>query len=113
VPRPPALDLDAKVSIIMALLSGATTTARAAREAGVTRQSVGNWKRQFLRGGQHALAEPQAGSASARERRLQGEILRLKAALADAHLQLDALHGGPRTHRPARRVHANSESLRA
>lgn len=104
MPRPPALHPDAKLRIVLAVLAGATTTARAAQTAGVTRQSVGNWKRQFLSGGYRALAAP--AQVDVREQGLLEEIARLRAALDEAcsvlQTQRAALHVPPPPPAPVR-----------
>ncbi|MGR6975217.1 transposase [Streptomyces cynarae] len=88
MPRPPAVPPDEKVQLVLAVLSGQTTVSQAAREANVTEQSIGNWRRQFIAAGQRGL---EAGSGkSQREQQLLDEINRLKAALGEAFLQLKA-----------------------
>jgi transposase len=87
VGRPPALSPEKKYAIVVDVLSGRKSTAQSAREAGVSEQSIGNWRRQFLAGGRTALS----GAVSLqdeRERRLAAEIKELKAALGEAYVQL-------------------------
>lgn len=88
MPRPPAMPPDDKVQLVLAVLCGQTTASQAARNAGVTEQSIGNWRRQFIAAGQRGL---EAGSSpSRREQQLLHEINQLKAALGEAFLQLKA-----------------------
>ncbi|MET9535782.1 transposase [Streptomyces sp. NPDC006649] len=79
---------DDKVQLVLAVLGGQTTASQAARDAGVTEQSIGNWRRQFIAAGKRGL---EAGSSpSKRERQLLSEINELKAALGEAFIQLKA-----------------------
>jgi transposase len=43
--RPSALPVEEKVRIVLAVLAGELTVSAAARQAKVSEQSVGNWKR--------------------------------------------------------------------
>jgi transposase len=47
--RPPVFPAEEKVRIVLSILAGEITVAEAARRAKVSEQSVGNWKRKFLR----------------------------------------------------------------
>nr|WP_231905638.1 helix-turn-helix domain-containing protein [Streptomyces davaonensis] len=76
-----------KLKIVIDVLSGRHTLAEAARQASVSEQSVGNWKRQFLEGGRTAL-EGGASRNAQRERELLAEISELKTALGEAYVQL-------------------------
>lgn len=93
--RPPALSAEVKTRIILDVLSGRATLAGAADEAGVSAQSVANWRRQFVEAGSRGLRprhEQESPSLhEARLRYLSREVQRLKLALAEAHLTL-ALH---------------------
>jgi transposase len=82
--RPPALPVDQKVRLVLAVLSARTTVAQAARDYRVSETSVCNWRRQFLEGGRLGLAEGAAihGGLEA-EARLRAENERLKSALRD------------------------------
>ncbi|MFJ5557827.1 transposase [Streptomyces sp. NPDC093250] len=76
-----------KFKVVIGVLSGQHTLAEAARQANVSEQSVGNWKRQFLEGGRMAL-EGGASRNAQRERELLAEISELKTALGEAYVQL-------------------------
>ncbi|WP_245205170.1 transposase [Kitasatospora sp. RG8] len=81
---------DQKAAIVLSILAGETTAAEAARSAGVTGQAISNWKRRFIEagcGGLEATSDPQAS----REAELREEIARLKGALGDSYLQLQAI----------------------
>ncbi|MFJ9543422.1 transposase [Streptomyces sp. NPDC101225] len=92
--RPPALPATRKIDIVLMHLKGELTISDAAKIAGVSEQSIGNWKRKFISAGKEAL-EPAAHDGdtqvSDRERQLRKEIHNLKAALGDAFLQLRAI----------------------
>lgn len=90
MPRPPAMPADQKVEIVLAVLSGETTAAQAARDAGVSNQAIGNWKRRFIAAGRDGL-ETNPDHNSRREQELIAEITQLKSALGDSYLQLQTL----------------------
>ncbi|MFI2370945.1 MULTISPECIES: transposase [unclassified Streptomyces] len=85
--RPPVMPAAEKLKIVLGVLSGEHTIAESARRAGVSEQSVGNWKRQFLDGGRTSL-EGGASRIAQRERDLLSEITELKTALGEAYVQL-------------------------
>lgn len=86
--RPPALPVEEKVRIVLAILSARTTVAQAAREHHVSETSVCNWKRQFMDAGRAGLAEGVSSVNSEREAKLKAENDALKVALRDASVQL-------------------------
>ena len=61
--------------------------AAAARQAKVSEQSVGNWKRQFLEAGAAGLAAG-SGKPSTREQQLEAEVAELTTALGEAAVEL-------------------------
>ena len=69
------------------MLRGEVSAAEAARRAGVTEQTVHNWKNAFLEAGREGLAGPRRRRSS-RELELEAENEELKAALGEAHVQL-------------------------
>uniref|UniRef100_A0AAU2VS89 Helix-turn-helix domain-containing protein n=1 Tax=Streptomyces sp. NBC_00008 TaxID=2903610 RepID=A0AAU2VS89_9ACTN len=92
--RPPALPATRKIDIILMHFRGELTISAAAKMAGVSEQSIGNWKRKFINAGKEALestAQDGASPVSDRERQLRKENHNLKAALGDAFLQLRAI----------------------
>src|SRR5215211_6584366 len=88
MPRPPVMPAEEKLQIVLAVLSGELTVAEAARRNGVSEQTVGNWKRQFLDGGLAGLGPGGRGHAAAREAALRAEVDELKAALTRANVEL-------------------------
>lgn len=85
--RPPSLPAPEKQRYILSILAGEITVAAAARQAKVSEQAMGTWKRQFLEAGAAGLA---AGSAksSTREQQLAAEVADLTTALGEAAVEL-------------------------
>ncbi|MEU7279175.1 helix-turn-helix domain-containing protein [Streptomyces sp. NPDC045431] len=89
MPRLPALPAEEKASIVLELIAGRIKLTAAASQAGVSVQSICQWRRQFIEAGQQGLQPSTRDSETARrERQLLNEIRRLKAALGEAHLNL-------------------------
>jgi transposase len=86
--RPPVFPVEDKVRIVLSVLAGETTVAEAARNAKVSEQSVGNWKRQFLEAGKLGLAAGGSSRPSSREEQLAAEVAELTTALGEAHVEL-------------------------
>ncbi|WTO66976.1 helix-turn-helix domain-containing protein (plasmid) [Streptomyces sp. NBC_00212] len=78
---------DDKLEIVMRVISGEISISQAARQANVSEQSVGNWKRQFIAAGRQGLEGSDRRNAE-RERQLIAEIAELKAALGEVYVQL-------------------------
>ncbi|MFI6504043.1 transposase [Nonomuraea typhae] len=88
MPRPPALPVGDKLTLVMGVLTGKWTVAEAARRARVSDQSILNWRRQFIEGGRIGL-EPGGGNrVTQREADLLAEVDRLKKALGETCLEL-------------------------
>ena len=87
MPRPPVMPPDDKMEIVLRVISGEVSISQAARQANVSEQSVGNWKRQFISAGRQGLEGAERRNAE-RERRLLAEIAELKAALGEIYVQL-------------------------
>lgn len=85
--RAPVMPADAKVLIVLGVLRGEMSAAQAARQHGVSGQTISVWKKQFIEGGRAALAGA-LRTPSEDERELRCEIERLKIALGEAHLRL-------------------------
>jgi transposase len=85
--RPPALPPAEKQRLVLSILAGEMTVAAAARQAKVSEQSVGNWKRQFLEAGAAGLAAG-SGRPSSREQQLEAEVAELTTALGEAAVEL-------------------------
>ena len=85
--RPPALPPAEKQRLVLSILAGETTVAAAARQAKVSEQSVGNWKRQFLESGRAGLVAGRSGP-STREAQLEAEVAELTQALGEAAVEL-------------------------
>lgn len=76
-----------KLQIVLSMLRSEATATEAGRKAGVSGQSVHNWKRVFLDLGRDGLAQGQKRQTS-RELEVEAENEELKAALGEAHVQL-------------------------
>ena len=85
--RPAKRTPERKLQVVLSVLRGEVTAAAAARRAGVTEQTVHNWKNAFLEAGREGLAGPR-WRRSSRELELEAEYEELKAALGEAHVQL-------------------------
>ncbi len=87
MPRPPSLPPAEKQRLILSILAGEMTVAQAARQAKVSEQSVGTWKRQFLEAGLAGLSSA-SNRASTREQQLEAEVADLTTALGEAAVEL-------------------------
>ncbi len=76
-----------KLRVVLSVLRGEVSAAAAGRRAGVSEQTVHNWKKLFLEAGREGLAQGRR-RRSAREAELEAENEELKAALGEAHVQL-------------------------
>ena len=81
-----------KLRVVLSVLRGELSAAAGGR-AGVSEQTVHNWKKAFLDAGRERLAHG-ARRRSAREGALEAECEQLKAALAEAHVQLPVWRKG-------------------
>ncbi len=87
--RPSVLPVEEKVRAVLAVLAvlaGELSTAAAARQAKVSEQSVGNWKRQFIESDRAGLAAG-SGRPSTRKQQ-QAEVEDLTTALGEAAVEL-------------------------
>jgi transposase len=87
MPRPPSLPRAEKQRLVLSILAGEMTVAAAARQAKVSEQSVGNWKRAFLEAGAAGLAAG-SGKPSTRAQQLEAEVAELTTALGEAAVEL-------------------------
>src|SRR5699024_7270792 len=85
--RPPRIPLEKKLRIVLAVLQGEITVAEAARREKVSEQAIGNWKRQFLKGGKAGL-ETGKSKPSSREQQLEEEVADLTQALGEAAIEV-------------------------
>lgn len=85
--RPTVLPVEEKVRVVLAVLAGEMTVAAAARQAKVSEQSIGNWKRQFIETGRAGVAAG-SGKPSTREQQLEAEVADLTTALGEAAVEL-------------------------
>ena len=76
-----------KLRVVLSVLRGELSVAAAGRRAGVSEQTVHNWKKAFLEGGRDRLALG-ARRRSTRELELEAECEELKTALGEAHVRL-------------------------
>src|SRR3954452_19849232 len=86
--RPPSRAAEDKVRIVLAVLRGEVTIAEAARREGVSQTSIGNWREQFLDGGQQAVAAGGPSKPPSPGQQLAAENEQLAAALGEAHMEL-------------------------
>jgi len=94
VARPPKHSVDVKLTIVLSVLSGASTQAQAARRHGISETSIGKWKEQFVLGGRQGLEHGQsAAKPTGREARLVEEVDDLTLALGEAHGRGELLRG--------------------
>ena len=82
-----------KPRVVSSVLRGELSAAAAGRRAGVSEQTVHNWKRLFSDSGRDGLAQGWR-RRSARESELEAENEELKAALGEAHVHLRAWKKG-------------------
>ena len=85
-----------RLRVVLSVLRGELSAAATGRRAGVSEQTVHNWKKLFLDAGRDGLAQDRR-RRSARESELEAENEELKAALGEAHVQLRVWKKGPRT----------------
>ena len=90
-----------KLRVVLSVLRGELSAAAAGRRAGVSEQTVHNWKKAFLEGGRDRLALG-ARRRSAREAELEAECEELKAALGEAHVRLRVWQKGAEYLPPSR-----------
>ena len=90
-----------KFRIVMSWLAREATAGELARRAGVSEQTVHNWKTRFLESGREGLATG-AARKSSREAELEAENAELKAALGEAHVQLRVWRKGAEYLPPSR-----------
>ena len=90
-----------KLRVVLSVLRGELSAAAAGRRAGVSEQTVHNWKKAFLEGGRDRLARG-ARRRSAREAELEAECEELKAALGEAHVRLRVWQKGAEYLPPSR-----------
>ncbi|MGW1378239.1 transposase [Streptomyces sp. NPDC002446] len=88
--RPPILPTDQKFALVLRVVTGELTAAEAAREAGVSEQSVSNWRRQFIEGGRDGLAG--GGGRDAEVASLIADLTQenanLKATIGELYIEL-------------------------
>jgi transposase len=85
--RPPVISPEKKTRIVLAVLSGETSIADAARKEQVSEQSISRWKADFVEAGKTALAVGRTGP-STREAQLAVEVGELTQALGEAAVEL-------------------------
>ena len=76
-----------KLQVVLSVLRGEVSAPEAARRAGVTEQTVHDWKNALLEAGREGLSGPRRRRSS-REAEIEAENEEFKAALAEAHVQL-------------------------
>ena len=91
--KPSKTGSDEKVRVVLSVLAGDCSASEAAQLSGVSEQSIHNWKRAFIAGGQAAF-ERRARPRSSREVELEAENEEFKAALGEAFLKVRMLERG-------------------
>ncbi|WP_370420616.1 transposase [Streptomyces sp. QH1-20] len=86
--RPPALPADEKFTLVLGVLTGEETAAEAARRAGVSEQSVWNWRRQFIEAGRLGLTGEVMTRDAARADDMSKEISTLKTTIGELYVEL-------------------------
>jgi transposase len=97
VARTSSVSKDKKLAVVLSVLKGEVTAAEAGRQAGVTEQTVHNWKRAFLEAGVAGLEHPRRAGRSSREAQLEAEIEDLKTALGETVAELRVVKRGRST----------------
>lgn len=100
--KPSKKSADEKMRVVLSVLRGEQSATDAARRAGVSEQTVHNWKRTFLDSGREGLAVRGRPRRSGRETELEAENEELKAALGEAHVQLRVWQKGAEYLPPSR-----------
>jgi transposase len=86
--RPPALPVEEKLRIVLAVLGARTSIVQAARDHQVSETAICNWKRQFLEAGRAGLADGATVRDLVHEAQLKRENEALKEALREASVQV-------------------------
>lgn len=86
--RPSKKSPDEKIRVVLSVLGGELSAGEADRKAGVSEQTVSNWKRAFLESGRAGLVAGGRPRRSSRDVEPEAENEELKAALGEAHVQL-------------------------
>lgn len=71
--RPSKKSPEEKMRVVLSVLRGEVSVAQAGRKAGVSEQTVSNWKRAFLESGRAGLAAGGRPRTSSRELELEAE----------------------------------------
>ncbi|WP_158858020.1 helix-turn-helix domain-containing protein [Streptomyces sp. NRRL B-1347] len=79
--------MDAKLSLVIKVISGEETAVEAAKRAGVSVQAVSNWKRRFMEGARLGLEGEPVLRDAAREEALSDENRALKRALGELYME--------------------------
>ena len=85
--KPNSIPAEKKTRIVLSVVAGEMTITEAARREGVSEQSIGRWKADFLEAGKTALAAGKSGPSS-REQQLEAEVSDLTTALGEAAVEL-------------------------
>lgn len=85
--RPSKKSPEEKLRVVLSVLRGEASAPEAARRAGVSENTVHNWKRIFVESGRDGLAQGQRRKSS-REAELEAENEQLKTALGEATVEL-------------------------
>jgi transposase len=86
--RPSVCSPEEKKRIVLAVLTRRKTVTQAADEIGVSRTTIGNWKRQFIDAGREGLADGLSAHTLANLEQLRAENAELALQLHETHLLL-------------------------
>jgi transposase len=85
--RPPVIQVEEKIRIVLSIIAGEVSIAEAARKEKVSEQSIGRWKAEFPEAGKSALIAGKTGPSS-REEQLEAEVADLTQALGEAAVEI-------------------------
>ncbi|WP_420624132.1 helix-turn-helix domain-containing protein [Candidatus Poriferisodalis sp.] len=111
MPRPSNKSAEQKLQVVLSVLRGEQSAAEAGRKAGVSEQSVHNWKSLLVESGREGLAAGRRRRTS-REVELEAENEEPGAALGEAHVGLGVWRKGAE-YLPPLRTSSRSAPTRA
>jgi transposase len=89
--RPPMFKSEEKQRIVLSVLRGECTVAKAARRNKCSQTAIAKWRDQFVQGGVSALEAGVQRGSSGRESQLERKLEGVMSALGEAHVELRLL----------------------